>query len=247
MKNSGLKIVSVLLAIVVWALVSAPRRGRAVERAFSASVSLVAMSRAYLIVTPTSVPENVSVRVRGRKPDLDTLTSRGLEATVDLSWIEQPGEATITLRPETFNVPEGVEVVSIDPNKFSFRVEELRQRTVRIRPFLLGEVPDEYVVGEATVRPEVALISGPGTQILAMSEIGTERIIMTGRTSTFTQNVAVVSDSPLVRVISPLTAQVTVPVFGAIGPALPPPAPTGTTDEEAPATPAEEERRPEPE
>ena len=247
MKNSGLKLVSILLAIVVWALVSAPRRGRAIERAFSASVSLVAMSRSYVIVTPTTVPENVSVRVRGRKPDLDTLTSRGLEATVDLSWIEQPGEATITLRPEAFNVPDDVEVVSIDPNKFSFRVEERRQRTARIRPFLLGDVPDDYIVGQASVNPEVALISGPATQILAMEEIGTERIIMTGRTSTFTQNVAVVSDSPLVRVISPLTAQVTVPVLGAIGPALPPPPPTGTSDEETPVTPASDGRRPEPE
>lgn len=242
MKNGGLKIVSILLAVVVWALVSAPRRGRAVERAFSASVSLVAMSRAYIIVTPTSVPENVSVRVRGRKPDLDTLTSRGLEATVDLSWIQQSGEATITLRPEAFNVPADVEVVSIDPNKFSFRVEELRQRSVQIRPFLLGEVPDGYVVGAPTASPDRALISGPATQILAMEEIGTERIILTGRTATFTQNVAVVSDSPLVRVISPLTAQVTVPVLGAIGPALPPE--TGTTDEEASPRPESDEGRP---
>lgn len=234
MKNAGLKAISAVLAIVVWSFVSAPRRGRAIERAFSASISLVGMPRDYVIITPTTVPEQVSLRLRGRKADLDALTSRALEGTVDLSWIQQSGEATISLRSQHFNVPSDVEVVSIDPNKFQFRVEELRQRAVGIRPVLVGEVPDGYAVGAITVSPERALISGPSTQILAMQEVGTERIIMTGRTQTFVQNVAVVTDSPLVRVISPITAAVTVPLTGEIGPPLPPASGTTGEGQEAP-------------
>ena len=42
---------------------------------------------------------------------------------------------------------------------------------------------------------------------------------MTGRTETFAQNVAVVSESSLVRVIDPLIATVTVPVTPEVGPA----------------------------
>jgi hypothetical protein len=53
---------------------------------------------------------------------------------------------------------------------------------------------------------------------------------MTGRTATFVQNPAVVTDSPLIRVVSPLTAQVTVGVSSVIGPELPSP-PAGTTGE----------------
>ena len=98
-----------------------------------------------------------------------------------------------------------------------------------IRPFLVGEVPPGYNVGGVSVTPDRALVSGPSTQIRAMEEVGTERIIMTGRTAPFVQNVAVVSDSPLVRVISPVTARVTVPVIGEIGPEMP--AANGTTDE----------------
>ncbi len=234
MKNLGLKVISVLLAAGVWFAVSAPRRERAVERAFSASVSLVGMPREYVITTPTSVPETVTVRLRGRRSDLESLTSRALEATVDLAWIQQTGEAAITLRPQAFNVPRDAEVVSIDPSKFRFRVEEIRQRAVPIRAFLIGELPDGYVPGTPTAEPDRALISGPASQILATSEVGTERIIMTGRTGTFTQGVAVVSDSPLVRILSPVTTRVTVPVLPEIGP-NPPPAtggPTGTTGEE---------------
>ncbi|HUP47734.1 MAG TPA: CdaR family protein [Thermoanaerobaculia bacterium] len=235
MKNLGLKVTALVLALVVWSAVSAPRRGKAIERAFAASVSLVGMSRDYIITTPTTVPEKVSIRLRGRKADLDALTSRALEATVDLSWIQQAGEASITLRPQAFNVPAGVEVVSIDPNKFRFRVEELRQGTVAIRPFLLGEVADGYRLGAVTLDPDRALVSGPATQIQAMEEIATDRIILTGRMETFTQSVAVLSDSPLVRVVSPLTTRVTVPVIGEIGPPLPPSSGTGDENEPAPA------------
>jgi YbbR domain-containing protein len=235
LKNVGLKLISLLLALGVWMAVSAPRRERVIDRAFSASISLVSMSPEYVIVTPTSVPEKVTVRLRGRRSDLEALSSRALEAIVDLGWVQQAGEASITLRPQAFNVPEDVEVVSIDPNKFRFRVEELRQRAVPIRPFLIGDVPDGYVPGTPTTEPDRALISGPGSQILSINEVGTERIIMTGRVSTFTQSVAVVSDSPLVRIISPLTTRVTVPVNPEIGP-IPQPE-TGTTGEVAPAQP----------
>ena len=228
MKNLGLKLISLLLAIGVWMVVSAPRRERVIERAFSASISLVSMSRNFVIVTPTTVPDKVTVRLRGRRSDLDALSSRALEAIVDLGWIQQSGEASITLRPQAFNIPQDVELVAIDPNKFRFRVEELRQRAVTIRPFLAGEVPEGYVAGAPEANPNRALISGPASQILAASEVGTERIIMTGRNATFTQSVAVVSDSPLLRIISPVTTAVTVPVFPVIGPNPPP----GTSGEE---------------
>jgi hypothetical protein len=56
------------------------------------------------------------------------------------------------------------------------------------------------------------------SQIVKLSEVATERIIMTGRTATFVQNVPVVSDSPLVSVIDPVTTQVTVPVLAEVGP-----------------------------
>lgn len=228
MTNLGLKLVSLFLAVVVWFVVSAPRRERVSERAFNAPLSLVGMPRDFVITTP--VPESVSVRLRGRKSALASVSSQTLEVPVDLNWVQQRGEATITLRPQALNVPPDMEVVSIEPNKFRFRVEPLRQRTVPIRPFLMGQVPPGFTLGEATINPERALVSGPETQVMAMSEASTDRINLTGRTGTFVQNVAVVSDSPLVRVVTPVTTLVTVPILAEIGPNQPMPE-TGTTGE----------------
>jgi len=134
----------------------------------------------------------------------------------------------ITIRAQHINVPEEIEVVSIQPNKVRFRVEQLRQRAVPIRPYLEGTAPAGYIVGQAVADPPLALVSGPASQIMKLSEVTTERIIMTGRTGTFVQNVSIIADSPLVRVISPLTTQVTVPVLAEVGP-TPPATDTSTT------------------
>lgn len=214
----GLRILALVLAFAVWFVVSAPRRERVSERAFAAPLSLVGMPRNLVITTP--VPDTVSVRLRGRVSDLRSLSSQTLELTVDLSWA-QAGDVQITLRPQALNIPPEAEAISIQPAKIHFRVEQLRQRAVPIRAFLVGQPPAGYAAGDATVTPERALISGPASLIRNVSEIATERIIMTGRTATFVQNVAVVSDTPLVRVAEPLTVQVTVPVLAEVGPSAP--------------------------
>jgi YbbR domain-containing protein len=229
MKNLGLKIVSLLLAFVLWFIVSAPRRERVRERIVTAPLSIVALSPDLVITT--ELPSSVALRVRGRQNDLRGLAATTLEVPVDLAWAQQPGEVEITLRPQVINVPQEIEVQSIDPNKIRFRIERLRQATVPIRPFLVGSLPEGYLVGQATASPETALVSGPASQIRRLSEVATERIIMTGRTGTFVQNVAVLSDSPLVRVISPLTTQVTVPVLAEVGPAAPPDSGAGAQSE----------------
>ena len=214
----GLRILSVFLALTVWWFVSAPRRGSVSERAYAVPLSLVNMPRDLVITT--AVQDTVSVRLRGRASDLRSLSSANLEVPLDLRTAV-PGDITFTIRPQAINVPPQVEVVSIDPSSVRFRVEQLRQKSVPIRPFLVGQPSGGYVVGDATLSPDHALVSGPASQIRNLSEVATERVIMTGRTETFVQNVAVVSDSSLIRVIEPLMTQITVPVTEEIGPTPP--------------------------
>ena len=225
MKNLGLKLVSLLLACILWWYVSLPRREEVRERVVTASLSLVGMPP-FLVITTSDIPSSVAVRVRGRKTDLRALASQTLEASADLSGINKAGEVEITIRARHINVPDEIEVVSILPSKVRFRVEQLRQRAVPIRPYLDGNVPAGFIVGQATAEPPLALVSGPASQIMKLSEVTTERIIMTGRTQTFVHATGVIADSPLVRVISPLTTQVTVPVLAEVGPEPP----TDTTD-----------------
>jgi YbbR domain-containing protein len=225
LKNLALKFVALFLALIVWIVVSAPRRERVYERRFGAPLSIVGMPREFVITTP--VPETVSVRLRGRASDLHSASSQTLDVPVDVGFIRQGGDVTVTLRPQAVHTPPNIEVVAIDPNQLQFHVEPLRQRSVLIRPLLDGHPPTGYLIGDPTLEPDRALVSGPASQIRVMSEVSTERINMTNRTATFVQSVAVVSDSPLIRVVAPLTTQVTVPILEEVPPA---PAQSDTTE-----------------
>jgi YbbR domain-containing protein len=224
MKDLALKVVALILAFGLWFFVSAPRLERVIERRFAAPLSIVGPPREYVITTP--VPDTVSVRLRGRASEISAVSSQTLDVPVDVSWIQQSGDVTITIRPQAVHKPPDIEVVAIDPSRLQFHVEALRQRAVSIRPFLIGQPPPGYLIGDPTLDPDRALVSGPASQISRISEVSTERINMTGRTATFVQNVPVVSDTPLVRVVAPLTTQVTVPVLAEVGPN--PPAETET-------------------
>jgi YbbR domain-containing protein len=241
MKNLGLKFAALLLACALWFIVSSPRREQQRQRMVTASLSLVGLPPDLVITT--DVRSSIAVRVQGRVSPLRSLASQSLEASADLSKITGPGEIEITLRPQNINVPDDIEIVDIVPNKVRFSIEKLGTRSVPIRPFLVGDPPDGYLIGQAVANPDRAWITGPLSQIDKLSEVATERIIMTGRTETFVQNVPVVSDSPLVRVNDPGTTQVTVPVLAEVGPT--PQTETaatasGTSDTSATTTPSKE-------
>jgi YbbR domain-containing protein len=241
MKNLGLKFAALLLACVLWFIVSGPRREPQRSRVVTATLSLVGLPPDLIITT--DVRSSIAVRVQGRVSALRSVASQSLEASADLSKITGPGEVEITLRPQNINVPEDIEVVNIVPNKVRFTIEKVGQSAVTIRPFLVGDPPDGYLVGQAVANPEQALIQGPMSQVLKLTEVATERIIMTGRTATFVQNVPVVSDSPLVKIVRPLTTQVTVPVLAEVGPA-PETDTAGTTDTTATTTTATTTEKP---
>ena len=141
------------------------------------------------------------------------------------------------------SVPPQIDVVSMEPTKLRFHVEALRQKVVPIRAFLVGQPPPGYNAGDPTLLPDHALISGPASQVRNVTEVATERIIMTGRAETFQQNVTVVSDSSLIRIIEPLTTQATVPVNPEIGPVAPVPAATDTSETATEAKPKSKGQR----
>lgn len=219
--DPGMKLLALVIALVFWTVQSAPRRERPVERPFEVQLSLMGIPRD-LIVT-TTVQDRVNVWLRGRPSLLQSLSSSNLEATLDLTG-NRPGPLSLPIRPESLNLPQDVEVVTIDPAVVSLTLEPRRQGVVPIRPFTVGELPPGYTLGEIVVVPDTAEITGPASFIKNVGEVATERVILSGRLQTFQTTVGLVSDHPLVRITLPGSVVVTVTVIS------PPPVDAETTD-----------------
>jgi YbbR domain-containing protein len=216
-KTVALQLIALSVALVIWVGVTPSRREPIVERAFDVPLVVVGVPRDVIVTTP--LQDTINVRLRGRESAVRALTTQNTEATVDLSDAK-PGAIRVIIRPQALNLPSDVEVMSITPAKLSFRLEPRRQKLVAIRPYLVGELPAGFTFDPADIKitPETALVSGPVSLIRDFSEVYTDRIVLTGRSTPFHQNVGLVSDVPLVRVVDPASAQVFVNIIS------PPPA-----------------------
>ncbi len=112
-----LKLVSLVFAVALWALVVAEEKTQAVYM-----VPLdVANVPPGLEVTALGV-EVVVVRVQGLRHVLDRLDERELRTQVSLRGA-RPGDVMVRIRPEDVTVPRGVQVVRVTPTQVRATVE----------------------------------------------------------------------------------------------------------------------------
>jgi YbbR domain-containing protein len=112
-----LKLLSLVFAVALWALVVAEEKTQAVYM-----VPLdVANVPPGLEVTALGV-EAVVVRVQGLRHVLDRLDERELRTQVSLGGA-RTGDVVVRIRPEDVTVPRGVQVVRVTPTQVRATVE----------------------------------------------------------------------------------------------------------------------------
>lgn len=229
--NFWLKIVSLLLAMGLWLIVTAQRREQVTEQAFRLPLIFSSVPES-LIVTSESdeIPEAVNVRLRGPESKLVEFARASSTVQLDLTGAT-PGEIDLAISAQSITVPQSVRVVSIDPPRVTLSLETRLEKSVVIRPFLVNQVAEGFVMEEATPSPDKALISGPESVVERFEEINTERIVLSGRRTSFSSKVGLVADHPLVQVLEPSNTAITVIITP-----IQPPEPISEKDEAEPGT-----------
>lgn len=215
MKRFGPHLLALLVAVVIWVIASESRREEVLERNLKVPVAVLGVPAD--MVLSGSADETVNIRVRGPATQIRGLTAENLGATIDLSGA-RPGTLNVGIPSTAIDTPRNVEVISVQPPTLRLQLELLQRKYVSIRPYLVGSPADGYAVENIEPRPDNALILGPASLVDEVSEIPTERVILSGRTASFRETVGVLSDYPMVRVVQPATAE----VFITITPLNPP-------------------------
>src|SRR3954462_15100544 len=110
-RHFGLKIISVVVAVLAWMMVSA--QNASVERGLRIPLELQNLPGNLEMVDPPQ--EAVDVRVRGDADTLGRLVPGDLVASVDLSSA-QPGRRLFHISPDRVKVPFAVEVTQVTPS-----------------------------------------------------------------------------------------------------------------------------------
>jgi YbbR domain-containing protein len=124
----------------------------------------------------------------------------------------RPGSHTAHLGAENVIAPEGIDVVSVDPNTLQLRLDREVSAMLPVSPRLTGEPAAGAVVGDVEVEPDRVLVSGPESMLRELRALSTSPINLGGHALDFTEAAAVVPPDPLVKVVQPSVVNVHIPM-----------------------------------
>jgi len=189
-RNTGLKVISVLLAGLLWLFVENEKTGLK-----SVSVALEYANIPETLVLMPESRETVTAVIRGPEALLPRLREGSLTATVDLR-AETNGETFWMLTPGDVTVPYWAEVERVEPQQFAFSLDHRATKVVPVLPRMAGNVAAGYVFKDYVVNPSRVTISGPQQIIEGVREIWTDPLDIEGRTESFQQPVEVRAKKP---------------------------------------------------
>ena len=146
-RHLGLKILSIVLAALIWLLVSGEQ---IVERALRIPLEFTNLPTELELVGDT--PDLVDVRVRGSSGALSRVASGELVAVLDLRSA-RAGRRLFHLASTDVRAPFGIEVVQISPSNIPVTLESSASKIVPVVPELDGDPRDGYVVGTVAASP----------------------------------------------------------------------------------------------
>jgi len=202
----GLKVVSVVLAALLWLLVSGEQT---VERALRIPLEYTNLPpQLELVGDPPTV---VDVRVRGSSGTLSRIAAGELVAVLDVRSARS-GQRLFHLTTAEVRAPFGVEVVQVTPSNVSMLFELSESKTVPILPEVEGQPASGFAVGQITSEPPTVVIVGPGSALKTLSHATTEPVAVTGARKTIVESVTVGVTDPSVRLREPQVARVSVAI-----------------------------------
>jgi YbbR domain-containing protein len=207
LRTWGLRLLALGIAIALWFSISLENRQALSERLVEASVSY---NRPRGLIILDQVP-SVRVRLRGGSKQVRELNPFQVNVQVELARTT-PGTFSVNLGPENVLLPEGLEVVSIEPNVI--RVELAQEVTQRLPvvPKIVGEPAAGALVEEPEVFPSQVLVSGPASLIRRTEALETVPISLDGHALSFEVEVSVVPPDPLVQIVQPTRVTVRIPL-----------------------------------
>ncbi|MDD2903149.1 MAG: CdaR family protein [Syntrophales bacterium] len=158
-RNKGLKLLSLLLAVALWAAVGVEEP---TETTLSMALEL-ANPPQHMMIT-SEIPSSLQVRVHGPGSVIRRLTQSRLVQTIDLSGFKL-GAHTIPLGPKNFSFPRGVQVTRVQPNPLVLTLASAMVRTLEVHPVLEGKPPKGYEITGVRARPSQIRVKGPTTEI----------------------------------------------------------------------------------
>lgn len=201
-KNNSLKIISVLVALVMWVVV------------VSGQIETVNMTVPVRLVNPTagnvavSNTQTVAVAVKGSARAIRDMKYTSVSLTIDASQIPV-GNSLRRVLPADFKTPIGVEVIDVLPAEIQITVDRIASKQLRVIPTFIGEAGKGYKVESVVTKPDYVIAEGARSKLKNVSAVSTIPINLSNLDSNTSFNIGF-KDEDGVKTITPSQVEVIV-------------------------------------
>ena len=196
MRLGALRMTALALAVLLWLWVTVERRGeRPAEKIVDATVTYNPPP-GMMILDPQGT---VRVRLRGSERAIRRVNPFQIDVQVVVR-AEREGPMEVQLQPEDVMMPDGVEVVSIEPNVLQLHVDQEVRRLLPVEVPLVGEpAAGAQLGGRPRVNPNEVLVTGPRKLVNALGSVRANPISLDGHAFDFTESTLLISPDPLLQ------------------------------------------------
>jgi YbbR-like protein len=210
-RDFGLRAISILLAIVLWAFVNAGQRGALVTLRVPVGYRLLPAGMVIL----NQHPDFVEIEVRGPRTLLSLLDPDRLTLRLDLAGVGV-GQAVFKIGPDMFNVPRQTDVTRVSPSQIVLDIDRIAQRQVPVYVDVGGKPAAGYHITSVSVKPSNVELEGPGRYLAQIKRVKSAPVEVAGIKDTIIQQVKLRSPRQRVTIKGAQTAEATINVSAII-------------------------------
>jgi len=178
--NTGLKFLSLILAVTVFLLVNIDK-----DREITVRVGVKYDYPADKVLVSEKL-EEVRVTIKGPWRRLRQFDEREL-GRIELDLRNAPtGDITIT-HDMISNLPPGLEILAISPSSVRVVFDKRAEKVVEVFPTVTGRPQHGYVVAEVKAVPATIKVRGAERDLGKLTAIRTQEVSLEGRTDSFEQ------------------------------------------------------------
>lgn len=203
--NFGMKVLSLGLAAALWVVVLGEQKAEVVLKI---PLDVGQIPRNLMVVNDPV--EYVDLKVRGPRSLVHGLPSNEVTLGGTFARAVKEGENVLNLSPEQFQVPRGVEVLSVSPGRVRLVLEAVDERRLEVIPKFRGEPAKGHALGEVRVTPKEVRVVGPQGEVKRLAHAFTQPIDIKGQDRDFRVTAAIEPFGRRIRIVEGETVSVQV-------------------------------------
>ncbi|MEI7884982.1 MAG: CdaR family protein [Clostridia bacterium] len=171
-QKTKLQILAIIMAIGLWVWVSFENNPLE-EKVIYLPVEIENLDKGYMLL---EAPEQVKVRISGKKDLITEVSSQEFQASVNLA----DGRAGSNNRTVNIKGPEGIQIVSIKPELAKISLDLIDEIQLPVVVKVNNQLPAGYRIVDTVVRPAEVLIKGASSLLADIAEVVVEATISEG-------------------------------------------------------------------